>query len=166
MMGRTTIGERVWDVSRAIDAIERHFSDKIDTDRIYLMGNSGGGTATYYAACIDERIKCAMPSCALCSWEESIVAVEHCSCNYVPDIAKYFDMGDLGGLIAPRGLVAVSGAEDKIFRRAGVKASFELISGMYEAAGVPDKCAWVEGPWGHRFYADLAWPVFRKITGE
>lgn len=164
MLGRTTIGERVWDVSRAIDAVEAHFADLIDCDKIYLMGNSGGGTATYYAACIDERIRCAMPSCAVCSWAESITAVYHCTCNYIPGIARYFDMGDLGGLIAPRGLVVVNGALDSIFRKVGVEESFEITKRLYAAAGAPDACAHVEGPEGHRFYADLAWPVFKEIV--
>ena len=61
------------------------------------MGNSGGGTATYYAACLDERISLAMPSCAVCSWDQSIAVKRHCACNYVPYIANYFDMGDMGG---------------------------------------------------------------------
>ncbi|NMA96034.1 MAG: hypothetical protein GX974_08340, partial [Clostridiales bacterium] len=54
LLGRTTIGERVWDVSCAIDVIEKHFPE-IDSNRIGIMGNSGGGTITYYAACMDER---------------------------------------------------------------------------------------------------------------
>lgn len=163
MIGRTTIGERVWDVSRVIDAIENHFSNIIDTDKIYLMGNSGGGTATYYTAAIEQRIKCAMPSCAVCSWEESIAAVHHCACNYVPGIAKYFDMGDIGGLIAPRGLVVVNGVLDDAFMKKGVDDSFEITKSLYAEAGVPENCAHVEGPGDHRFYADLSWPVFNKI---
>ncbi len=165
MMGRTTIGERVWDVSRVIDAIEAHF-DMIDKDFITVMGNSGGGTATYYIACIEERVKCAMPSCAVCTWDQSIALMEHCSCNFVPNIARYFDMGDLGGLIAPRGLVVVNGKKDDIFLKKGVDECCELTSELYRAAGVPERFAHVEGPEGHRFYADLAWPVFHKIAGK
>ena len=161
--GRTTIGERVWDASRAIDAIISHF-DMIDPDRIYCMGNSGGGTATYYIACIEERVKVAMPSCAVCTWEESIAAMLHCTCNHIPHIAEYFDMGDLAGLIAPRGLVIVNGIKDSIFRDAGVRNCFDLAKTLYAAAGVPDDVALVTGPEGHRFYADAAWPVFKTIA--
>ena len=163
MMGRTAIGERVWDVGRAIDAVERHFADVIDIEDISLMGSSGGGTASYYTACLDERIKCVMPSSSICTWEESITLLLHCLCNYVPHIAEYFNMGDIGGMIAPRGLVIVNGAEDDIFRKKGVDESFELVKKLYEAAGVPDLCRHVEGPFGHRFYADAAWPVFNEM---
>ncbi len=166
MLGRTTVGERVWDVSRAIDAIVSHFSDIIETERISLMGNSGGGTATCYAACLEERIKCAMPSCAVCTWDRSIALMYHCSCNFVPRIAEYFDMGDLCAMIAPRGLVVVNGKDDPIFLRDGVLECCEIARKAYTAAGVPDKFAHVEGDGGHRFYADDAWPIFKKVVGD
>ncbi len=160
--GRTTIGERVLDTFTVIDAITEHF-DFLDTDNIALMGNSGGGTATYYAACLDERIKLAVPSCAVCTYKHSIAAMKHCVCNFVPNIANYFDMGDLAGLIAPRKLVVVNGKNDKIFPEAGVIESFEIIKKMYATAGAPDNCALVTGDGGHRFYADDAWPVMHKM---
>ena len=160
--GRTTIGERALDTSTVIDAIIEHF-DFLDTDNIALMGNSGGGTATYYTACLDERVKLAVPSCAVCTYKHSIAAMKHCVCNFVPNIANYFDMGDLAGLIAPRKLVVVNGKNDDIFPEPGVIESFDIIKKMYAAAGAPDNCALVTGNGGHRFYADDAWPVMHKL---
>ena len=162
--GRTTIGERVHDVSTTIDVMLREF-DFIDEKNIMLMGNSGGGTATYYAACLDERISLAMPSCAVCTYKHSIAAMEHCVCNFIPNIANYFDMGDLAGLIAPRALVIVNGKKDPIFPEEGVIECFEIAKKLYDAAGVPERLALVTGPEGHRFYADAAWPVLHKISG-
>lgn len=162
LTGRTTIGERVWDVSRLIDALITNF-DNVDPKRICLMGNSGGGTATYYAACIEERICLAMPSCAVCSFDNSIAYTKHCSCNYIPNIANYFDMGDMGGLIAPRKLVVVHGVLDHDFKAEGVYKSFDLIKAGYTAAGVPENCVLVSGTEGHRFYADLSWPEVRRL---
>ncbi len=163
--GRTTIGERVHDVSTVIDALIENF-DFVDADRIMCMGNSGGGTATFYAAAIDERISLAMPSCAVCTYKDSIAAMMHCVCNFIPDIAKYFDMGDIGGLIAPRKLVVVNGISDNIFPDGGVRESFDIIKSLYSAAGVPDYCALVTGQGGHRFYADAAWPVLHELEAK
>ena len=162
LVGRTTIAERILDVSVVIDAITENF-DFVDADNINLMGNSGGGTATFYAACVDERIKLAMPSCAVCTYKHSIAAMEHCVCNFIPGIANYFDMGDLAGLIAPRHLVVVNGKNDPIFPEAGVKESYEIIKKMYAAADVPDRCALVTGDGGHRFYADIGWEAVREF---
>lgn len=162
LIGRTTIGERILDVSAVIDVLIENF-DFVDKDKICLMGNSGGGTATYYTACLEERIKLAMPSCAVCTYKHSIAAMEHCVCNFIPGIANYFDMGDLAGMIAPRALIVVNGKDDPIFPDDGVRESFEIIKEMYKAAGAPDKCVLVTGDGGHRFYADPSWPQVHRL---
>lgn len=165
LMGRTTIGERVHDVSCVIDALLTHF-DCADPDHIMLLGNSGGGTATIYAAAVDERISVAVPSCSVCTYKASIAAMHHCVCNFVPEIANYFDMGELGGLVAPRGLVVVNGRHDSIFPEPGVQEAYSIIRNLYEAAGAPSRCRLVTGEGGHRFYADAAWPHIHELAGK
>ena len=78
LLGRTLIGERVWDVMRVLDAIETHFADLITMQGSVLMGNSGGGTSSYYAACMDERIKVSMPSSSFCSVTDAWGGIRHC----------------------------------------------------------------------------------------
>ena len=167
LLGRTMIGERVWDVSRAIDALEQLQSEKapLDASRIGCMGNSGGGTITYFAACLDSRISVAMPSCYLCTFADSIGSIDHCADNYLPGALKYFEMGDLSCLIAPRPLVVVAGRKDNIFPIDAVQSTFNLIQSIYEAAGAPNNCQLVIGEEGHRFYAQQSWPVFRELSG-
>lgn len=164
LLGRTLLGERVWDISRAIDVIEAHFP-AIDSSKIAVMGNSGGGTATIYAAALDERIAAAMPSCAFCGYLPSIGAQYHCLCNYIPGIANHFDMGDLAGLIAPRPLVVVNGQQDDIFPVDSAVKQAEIARCLYEASGAPQNFRHVIGPEGHRFYAALGWPAFDELTG-
>ena len=60
LLGRTILGERIWDISRAIDTLS--LFDKLNTDKIFITGQSGGGTISYYAACFDNRIKLSVPS--------------------------------------------------------------------------------------------------------
>ena len=76
LIGRTTIGERCWDISRGIDILEKEFAD-IYSGYLICMGNSGGGTATFYASCLEDRINASMPSCAVCSFDDSIGAMRH-----------------------------------------------------------------------------------------
>lgn len=163
LQGRTTVGERVWDIIRAIDVVKESFSDLVDTEEIICMGNSGGGTSTFYAACLEERIKLAMPSCAVATYKSSIAAMFHCVCNFIPHIAEYFDMGDLAGLIAPRSLVIVNGKKDSIFPDEGVRECFEIAKTLYTAAGAQDRCALVTGDGGHRFYADIGWAKAHEL---
>lgn len=162
LMGRTVIGERVWDAMRILDAVSENFSE-IDMSDIVCTGNSGGGTATYYLACLDERITAAAPSCSVCTFEKSIAAMEHCMCNHIPSIRRYFEMGDLGGLIAPRHLVIAAGREDDIFPIDGTEEAFTQIKSAYLALGVPEKCALVIGNGGHLNYADHIWQKLHEM---
>lgn len=163
LMGRTAIGERVWDVQRLIDIIEKYLTQYIEPSKIICLGNSGGGTTTFYAACVDERIGMCVPSCAVCTYEESIMAMYHCPCNFVPNIRKYFNMGDLGCLIAPRPIIVVCGIEDPIFPVQGVEKSYNIMREAYESIGKEALCYLVKGNGGHQFYPDEVWPIIRKI---
>lgn len=163
--GRTTIGGRVWDVMNLIDVLENEFSDTLDTDKIYCMGNSGGGTATFYATALEKRIKAAIPSCAFATFHGSIGSMYHCSCNFVPGIAKYFDMAELAALIAPRPLVIVSGREDRIFPLDTAEHEFSRLRDIYyKNSSCPENCVHVKGNEGHRFYADPAWKEFFRLV--
>ncbi len=160
MVGRTLQGERIHDVSCMVDALED--LDFVDSGRIAVMGNSGGGTTSYHAACMDERIKVVMPSCSFNTYEHSILSMAHCTCNYVPEISNYFEMADLALCIAPRPLIIVSGAQDLIFPLETAKSSFAIVKKIYEAAGAGENCRHIIGAEGHRFYAADAWPVFAR----
>ncbi len=166
LMGRTTIGERVWDICRLIDVLEESFADKVDVKTICCMGNSGGGTATAYTAALEDRIVLAMPSCALSTYKDSIGAMYHCSCNFVPRVMEYFEMSDLIAMAYPKYYVQVSGVEDKIFPIDGAEKVFEMGKWAYALSGKEERCAFVKGPEGHRFYADLAWPIVHKMLNR
>jgi len=162
LQGRTAVGERVWDVMRAIDLLGIHLPGA-DLNHICCMGNSGGGTTTFYAACLEPRISAAMPSCCVCSYDHSIAPIKHCSCNHIPRIRQFFDMGDLAGLIAPRPMVVVAGEHDEIFPIAATKDTFSHIQKLYAAAGTEDRCALHVGAGGHQFYPE-AWDNFLRLV--
>ena len=166
IQGRTTIGERVHDVKVCIDTLEKQFADLVDTSRICCMGNSGGGTATAYSAALEDRIKLAVSSCAMCTYKDSIGGVPHCACNYVPHIAEFFDMDDIMAMAAPKYFIQVSGLNDpENFPIDGAKEVYEKGSRVYEQLGIKDRCALVIGNGGHRFYADDTWPIIQKMLG-
>lgn len=165
-MGRTTIGERVWDVQRLIDVLESDFSDKVDVNCISLLGNSGGGTATAYTAALEDRIVLAVPSCAMASFKDSIGAMSHCPCNCVPTISNFFDMNDLMAMACPKFFIQVSGIEDDIFPIFAARKVFEDGKIAYLDNNAENRCAMVEGNGGHRFYADDTWPIIHKFLGK
>jgi len=84
-------------------------------------------------------------------------------CNHIPSIRKYFEMGDLAGLIAPRKLIIAAGKADSIFPAKGTEENFEIIKRLYEYAGAPDSCVLVWGDGGHYNYADLLWEKIHEM---
>ena len=169
LFGRTAIGERVHDVLRAIDVITNTaypLFDCIAADDVMITGNSGGGTTSFYAACIDERIKYAVPSCSVCKYKDSIIDISHCACNYIPSAARYFDMCDLAGLIAPRGLIIVAGKEDEIFPIGAVKETYGFAKSLFEKADAENKINLVIGNGGHRYYAEEAFGALEAMKNR
>ena len=155
LLGRTIIGERVWDISRAIDCMENF--DAVDVSEIVVTGNSGGGTASFYAACYDERISLCVPSCAFCEYKDSIMFMYHCPCNIIPHAYEYFEMSDLACLIAPRKLSAFAGRYDAIFPIEGVKKAFGKAKRIYQKENVEENARLIVTEKDHYWCDDLIW---------
>ncbi len=171
LLGRTILGERVWEVSKAIDALsDSALADvvsKVDLNDITLTGSSGGGTATFYAACYDDRITLAAPNCGFCTYEHSLVFTNSkytaCICNYVPNAYTWFEMQDLACLIAPRKLAIISGEEDSGFPIEGVKLGYETIEKIFEVNGVKDNCSLTVGDYGHYWNENDVWGAIEEL---
>ncbi len=155
LSGRTALGERVFDVDRAIDYLATR--PDFDLSQVGVMGNSGGGTTSMFAGAVLPRLTHVMPSCSFSSFHASIGTIHHCICNYIPRLYELGESGDVLGLTAPRPLVIVNGREDAIFPLDAANEQFEHLKSIYAASGAPDAVRHVVGPEGHRFYADLAW---------
>jgi cephalosporin-C deacetylase-like acetyl esterase len=155
MLGRTLLGERVWDVMRAVDFLTTH--PNVDASRIACMGHSGGGTVTLFAVALEPRIQVAVVNAAFCAWGQSIYGTGHCPCNYVPDLLRYADCADLAALIAPRPLLINTGTDDPIFPLDGVYAAFMTTSAAYAQLGHSEQCELYVGDEAHRFYPERTW---------
>ncbi len=161
LAGRTLMGERVWDLRRAVDVLTE--IDEIDSERITCVGHSAGGSVAWYAMSLDTRIAGGIISCALCGYHESIGTRDHCMDNYLPGALKHFDMGMLGACIAPRPVVVAAGRNDRIFPLQGVERAYTAVSDAYRAGECEDRCRLVVGSGGHRFYPEPVWKRFRDM---
>lgn len=157
LFGRSLVGDRVWDVTCLLDFVENR--SVFDDERILVTGHSSGGAIALFSAAIDDRIDGAAISSYFCTFEDSIAAIDHCECNYVPGIARLGEQYDIAGLVAPRPFIAVNGAEDDIFPIEGTKHAFERLRSIYTAAGAPERCVLHIGDGGHRYYPDGVWPL-------
>jgi len=136
LLGETMVAWRVYDVMRTVDWIETR--KELDAARVGLMGISGGGTITTFAAALEPRLKAAMISGYLNTFKSSIVAMSHCIDNYVPGILNWCENYDVASLIAPRPLYVESGERDPIFPIAASKEAFAHVKQVYTALGAED----------------------------
>src|SRR3712207_9278492 len=97
MLGRSLLGRRVWDTLRAIDYLQTR--PEVDAERIGIMGISGGGMVTLFASALDERLRAAVISGYLCTFEGSIMSIYHCLCNYVPGLLQDAEMYDIAAML-------------------------------------------------------------------
>jgi dienelactone hydrolase len=160
MYGRTLIGERVHDMGRLIDYAATR--PEIDTSRIAITGNSGGGTVSLFTAAIDPRITVAVPGSYFCTFFGSIVSLHHCPCNIVPGILQSGELYDVVGLIAPRPSLFVNGKEDPIFPIEHTRAAFAHVREIYKSMSQAEKCELYEGDGGHRYYKERVWSFVRS----
>lgn len=164
LKGRPLTGQRVFDVMRAVDFIATQ--PELDAARIGCMGNSAGGTISFYAACVDQRIRLAVVSCSFGTFESTWLYKRHCACGYLPGLLKVADMPDLAGLIAPRHLILVAGKKDGIARFDGVQEGYRMAKRAFAAAGFADYVVLLVAEGGHQFYPELAWPAIQKTLAS
>lgn len=110
MLGKSIAGLRVRDNMRMVDYIST--LAEVDINRLGAMGISGGGMLTFFHTSVDERIKTCVINGYYTSFASSILAMNHCTCNYVPGILELGEESDLVGLIMPRPLLAEAGSRD------------------------------------------------------
>jgi dienelactone hydrolase len=134
-LGLTVQGMMTWDLMRLVDFLSE--DARIDANRIGCAGLSGGGLQTLNLAAFDTRIKAAIVSGYFYGVQESLqVLNRNCMCNMVPHLWENFDMGDIGALIAPRGLFIESGDEDPLNGKskiANVKPQLTISRKVYKA---------------------------------
>ena len=120
---------------------------------------------TLFTSAVDSRITACAPSCYFSSFAESILAIHHCECNFVPGLQPVAEMSDLAGLVAPRPMLIVAGTKDPIFPIGAARKSFAAARKIYAAAGERNNLELFEGRGGHRYYGQRVWDFFREKLG-
>ena len=162
LAGRTAVGERVWDLMRILDVALAW--PAVDTSRVLMLGNSGGGMATLHTAACDPRVTVVVPSCAFNRYVGDHLALRHCACNMIPGMLRLGEMWDIAGLVAPRPLLTVNGRDDALHPVHEVDDAAARLAAIYEASetdsgvGAGDRYAHRWGEGGHQFYPDHIWP--------
>jgi dienelactone hydrolase len=136
-LGISVLGLRVHDSMRLVDYLETRRD--LDASRLGAMGISGGGMHTFFSTCLDPRIRACVVSGYYSTFRDSVLAMHHCACNFVPGLAAFGEMSDLAGLIAPRPMLVEAGTYDPIFPIRAVRQGVRAARRVYEAFDARDQ---------------------------
>jgi dienelactone hydrolase len=131
-LGGSVIGLRVLDGKRLIDYLQTR--PDLDSTRLGAMGISGGGMHTLFSTCLDTRIRACVISGYYSTFKDSILAMSHCICNFVPGLYQFGEMYDLIGLVAPRPVLVEAASYDPIFPLEAVQRSLDITRSKVYAA--------------------------------
>ncbi len=158
MMGKQLelVGEffgawRVWDGVRALDYLLAR--PEVDSTRVGLTGNSGGGTVSTWLWALDERITMVAPSCFVTTFLHNLE-------NELPADSEQYPPGVIGaGLDMADFLIArapaptlLLGQHYDFFDRRGLRQAFSDVARFYDLLGAPrsHRDLFI-GPQGHGF---------------
>lgn len=124
----------IWDLIRAIDLLES--LPEVDSTRIGLTGNSGGGTQSSYLMLVEPRIKVAVPCTYITSREEYMKTgqAHDSEQNIFKAIAMGLNYDDFISCFAPKP-VMIGAVDSDFFCIEGTINSYERAKKIYRLYG-------------------------------
>ena len=136
MAGVVPLERNLWDLMRALDVLEAH--QLVDPARIAAAGLSFGGTCTLFLAALDARVRVAVVSGYLSSWQAAhTIPWNMCGSQVMPGQLGRIEHVDVAALVAPRPLLVETGTQDMIFPVAAAAASVAQLRALYEREHAP-----------------------------
>ena len=166
-LGQTVTGMWAWDLHRLIDYVQQRADCR--PGGVGCAGLSGGGLQALWASALDDRVRCAVVSGYLYGYKQSLLEMYgNCSCNYVPQLYQFVDMGDIAALIAPRPLLVETGDKDPLNGRSGVrnaKSQVAIARRAYRLLGAPNALRHDVFAGAHRWHGVEAVPWMARWMG-
>src|SRR5688572_13412772 len=158
LLGANIAQAMVWDSIRAVDYLVSR--PEVDSERIGMAGNSGGGTNTAYTVPLDERIKVAATCCYITTlaWRRRSWTTGDGEQNLLGQLPEGLDHADFLRLMAPRPVLVGSAALD-FFPLEGARQSVEIAGELYRALDVPERIEHVVADAPHGYS-----PTLRRAT--
>jgi cephalosporin-C deacetylase-like acetyl esterase len=140
----------IWDGIRGIDYLTSR--PEVDTSRIAVTGNSGGGNLTAYIAALDDRVSAAAPTCYITSWRAmwDTYGMADAEQNLLPVIAKGFGYHDYIMPFVPKPYLINAGIQD-FFSIRGTRETAGLIEQIYEIYDKASNFMLFESDEGHGY---------------
>ncbi|MCS7252848.1 MAG: dienelactone hydrolase family protein [Armatimonadota bacterium] len=176
MDGKPMLGQMALDVIASIDYLQTR--DDVDSNSIGCFGISMGGTLTWLAAAIDERIKVVVLALCFSTYEKLIGSVRddsvdgsflsfldsHGEYYFVPGILCLGEQDAFIATIAPRPLLLLATTKDNCFPFDGAREVYENVAHIYRLMGAKDKVAFEYADAPHAFTDELRIATMRWFS--
>lgn len=125
---------------------------EVDTSRVGVTGNSGGGTMTTFVQALDYRFTMAAPSCYVTSWKRNIENELPADVEQIPPgiLEAGCEMGDFILAFAPRPVILLGQKKD-FFDPRGLRETYEQCRKVYALLGAADNIRMAIGPDPHGY---------------
>lgn len=142
---------RAWDAIRGVDYLMT--LPEVDTERIAVTGNSGGGTMTTFVNALDSRLCMAAPSCYITTWLHEVENELPADVEQMPPCAMAYglDMADFIIAQAPRPAI-ILGQKNDFFDPRGTVEAYEDAKHIYSLLGAEDDIELFIGPDSHGYH--------------
>ncbi len=161
--GRTLLGMRVMQggaVMRMIETLHPGLG-------ISLMGISGGGTVVSFLAPLEaDKLSSVVISGYAGCWEDSIFAMRHCSCNYVPGMLSSFSLPSLLSSVVPLPMLWETGRKDRIFPQKSALKAEKTVREAYRRWGREEDFTVDAFPGGHEIHGNEAYEFLLSHVKE
>ena len=140
----------IWDGIRAVDYLLTR--KEVDTDRIGITGQSGGGTQTAYIFAFDDRIKAAAVVNYITGFRRLLESIgpQDAEQNFNRGIINGLTHADLLEVRAPAPVLISAGTRD-FFSIQGARETFAEVSKTYTAFGKAGNLRLEEDDFGHGY---------------
>ncbi|TFF96207.1 MAG: hypothetical protein EU544_01145 [Promethearchaeota archaeon] len=159
-IGLDMIGLRITEVIAFINYLSKR--EEIDSSRIGIIGHSGGGTLALFTSIVEKRIKLCATSGYFGTWQDSILGMYHCGCNYIGDLGKFAELYDIYAALAPLPLAVCIGEKDNIFPLSGTKRAIPILQKAYQDAEASNHLMIDVHPKAHKFEGRKMYPFILR----
>lgn len=143
LLGQGFARYEIWDGIRAFDYLLTR--REIDSKRIAVAGNSGGGTQAAYLAVFEPRLAAVISSCYMTRWRELWHGPGPQDAEQVwPGfVSEGLDFDDFGLAFTPKPYLMTTAIRD-FFPIDGARATFKRLTDIFERLGVSQNAGYFE----------------------
>ncbi|SEH80199.1 Dienelactone hydrolase [Rheinheimera pacifica] len=171
MLGRSLAGMAAYEDLRLVQYLNQ--LPEVDNSRLAVLGFSMGAFRAWQLAALTDDIKAGVAVAWLNSYRHLLTPGNNIlkgqSAFYMlhPGLAAKLDLPDIAALAAPKAMLFINGAKDKLMPQAGVEQAYQQLAKVWQAHGAADKLTTTLYPhYGHEFNAEQQQQVFSWLATQ